>query len=72
MSADTSRERIERLKATDSADYIHMALLDRAERSARWRRRMARLHADLSAVAVALSAAFVVLMIVKVVTAGGL
>jgi hypothetical protein len=31
MSVDTSRERIERLKATDSADYIHMALLDRAE-----------------------------------------
>ena len=34
MSVNTSRERIERLKATDSADYIHMALLDRAERSA--------------------------------------
>jgi len=47
-------------------------MLDRAERSARWRRRMDRLNADLSAVAVVLSAAFVVLMIVKVATAGGL
>jgi len=28
MSVDTSRERIERLKATDSVDYIHIALLD--------------------------------------------
>jgi len=46
-------------------------MLDRAERSARWRRRMARLHADLSALAVALSGGFALLMIVKVVTAGG-
>ena len=31
MSVDTSRERIEQLKTIDCANYIHMALLDRAE-----------------------------------------
>ena len=61
-----------RTQETDMTHPTIPQMLERDERTARWRRCMERLHADLSAVAVVLSAAFVVLMIVKVVTAGGL